>query len=62
MSNGWKRSSFCNHNGNCVEVRAMDARTVAIRDSKRPDQAPLVISASDYSDFIQSIRNGDVQR
>jgi hypothetical protein len=60
MQDQWKRSSFCGHNGNCLEVRLLDDGTVAIRDSKNLDLQPLVVSASAYRRLIERIKLGDV--
>ncbi|MFE7786600.1 DUF397 domain-containing protein [Streptomyces nigrescens] len=32
----WRKSSYSSGGGNCVEVMAFDAGTVAVRDSKDP--------------------------
>lgn len=58
MLNEWTRSSFCGHNGNCVEVRLLDDDMVAIRDSKNPGQQPLVLTASVYRQFIERVKRG----
>jgi len=52
----WIRSSFCGHNGNCVEVRRLDNDAVAIRDSKNPHQQPLVVPVSVYRQFIEETK------
>lgn len=56
----WQRSSFCGHNGNCVEVRQLGDDMVAIRNSTTPDAPPLEVSASDFRDLIERIKRGDV--
>ncbi|MGP3959865.1 DUF397 domain-containing protein [Nonomuraea sp. 3N208] len=60
MEHQWKRSSFCSHNGNCLEVRLLDSGDVAIRDSKDVSLQPLVISASSYRHLLDKIKRGDV--
>jgi hypothetical protein len=60
MQDQWTRSSFCGHNGNCVEVRLLDDDMVAIRDSKNLGQQPLVITASAYRQLIEKVKRGDI--
>jgi hypothetical protein len=50
----WMRSSFC-ATGSCVEVALIDARLVALRDSKNPDQPPLVFTRADWNEFLDMI-------
>jgi len=42
---------FCGSNGNCVEV-AFAELSVAVRDSKSPNQGTLVLPASGWSGFL----------
>ncbi|WP_327324262.1 DUF397 domain-containing protein [Streptomyces sp. NBC_01210] len=48
----WTKSSYSAVNGDCVEVRAGDRRTVAVRDSKNPHSGILDFSAGTWSAFI----------
>jgi len=45
-------------NGECVEVAAVAANRVAVRDSKNPDGPKLVFSAADWSTFIFRVKAG----
>jgi Domain of unknown function (DUF397) len=40
----WRKSSYSGRSGNCVEVARNLPRLVAVRDSKEPDGARLVVS------------------
>ncbi|MCX4823778.1 DUF397 domain-containing protein [Streptomyces sp. NBC_01142] len=51
----WTKSSYSAVNGDCVEVRAEDRRTVAIRDSKNPRSGTLGLSAEAWSTFILDV-------
>ncbi|GAA4938975.1 DUF397 domain-containing protein [Actinoplanes utahensis] len=50
---GWQRSTFCS-TGACVEV-AVDGAAVALRDSKNPEQAPLVFTLSEWDGFQELV-------
>jgi len=40
----WRKSSYSSQSGNCVEVALNLPRLVAVRDSKQPDGATVVVS------------------
>ncbi|MQA09553.1 MAG: DUF397 domain-containing protein [Pseudonocardiaceae bacterium] len=53
----WRKSSYSTgdgHNGDCVEV-AFAGLAVAVRDSKHPDNAALVIPAPAWQDFLAGV-------
>ena len=57
----WRKSSFSSQSGNCVEVarkpaRATRATLVAVRDSKQPDGAKLMVSQGTWLVFIKVVR------
>jgi len=55
----WTKSSHSNGQGNCVEVKHGNPQTVSVRDSKntRPE---LAVTGRAWSQFIQAIRNGEL--
>jgi Domain of unknown function (DUF397) len=52
----WRRSSHSSQSGNCVEVARNLPGLVAVRDSKEPDEAPLVVSREAWQAFITAVR------
>jgi Domain of unknown function (DUF397) len=53
----WVKSSRCT-SGTCVEV-AVVADQYLIRDSKRPDMAPLTFTRDEWSAFVQGVSAGE---
>jgi hypothetical protein len=53
----WKRSSYSSSNGqNCVEVAHSPADSIAVRDSKNPDDGHLVVSHGAWRNFTSQIK------
>jgi hypothetical protein len=52
----WQKSSYSSQSGNCVEVARNLPGLVAIRDSKEPDEARLVVSREAWQVFIRTVR------
>jgi hypothetical protein len=54
----WQKSSYSSQSGNCVEVARNLPGLVAVRDSKEPDGAKLVVSRETWRRLISAIRPG----
>jgi Domain of unknown function (DUF397) len=52
----WRKSSYSGQDGNCVEVARNLPGLVAVRDSKEPDVAKLVVSRKTWRAFILALR------
>lgn len=52
----WHKSSYSSQSGNCVEVARNLPCLVAVRDSKEPDGARLVVSQETWQTFIRGVR------
>jgi Domain of unknown function (DUF397) len=52
----WHKSSYSGQSGNCVEVARNLPGLVAVRDSKEPDGAKLVVSQETWRVFIRGVR------
>lgn len=56
-SQGWKKSSYSQGNGNCVEVHKLANGSVAMRDSKSPDGPILEFTEGEWSAFLHGVSN-----
>lgn len=54
----YKISSFCRI-GDCVEVGQLPGGSVAVRDSKNPDDRSLVFSHAEWEAFVQGVKAGE---
>lgn len=55
----WRKASRSGAQGdNCVEVATNVLGVVAVRDSKEPDGAVLVVSAKEWRGFVLAARGG----
>ena len=53
----WRRAAACSESS-CVEVASLD-EVIGVRDSKRPDQEPLVFSHAEWEAFRRGVAAGD---
>ncbi|MFJ1551157.1 DUF397 domain-containing protein [Streptomyces sp. NPDC088246] len=53
----WEKSPFSGGNDNCVEFGAI-GDLVAMRDSKRPEQTPLVYTRSEIAALLAGAKAG----
>jgi predicted secreted Zn-dependent protease len=52
----WRKPSRSGDAGNCVEVRASNPGTVAVRDSKDREGTALAFTEQAWSVFIQGVK------
>jgi Domain of unknown function (DUF397) len=52
----WHKSSYSGQSGNCVEVARNLPGLVAVRDSKEPGGAKLLVSQETWRVFIRGVR------
>jgi Domain of unknown function (DUF397) len=57
----WRKSSFSNGQGNCVEV-AMLPHAIAVRDSKNPTGPMLVFTLPEWDAFLHGVAEGEFSR
>ncbi|MFF1730753.1 DUF397 domain-containing protein [Streptomyces sp. NPDC058247] len=49
----WTKSSYSAVNGDCVEVKALAASAIAVRDSKNPHRPSLAFEAASWNAFVR---------
>lgn len=55
----WRKSTFSNSQGACVEVGDLPGGARAVRDSKAPDAAMLRFTQAQWTAFTVSVRAGE---
>ncbi|GAA3039881.1 DUF397 domain-containing protein [Kitasatospora sp. NPDC127116] len=55
----WRKSTYSNGQGNCIEVADGLASIVPVRDSKDPRGPVLSITPEAWQSFVAGIRAGD---
>jgi hypothetical protein len=55
----WKKSTRSNGSGNCVETARLSDGLWAVRDSKEPEGAVLTFTPSEWSAFVEGVKDGD---
>ncbi|PYC73581.1 DUF397 domain-containing protein [Streptomyces tateyamensis] len=54
----WRKSTYSNGSGGCVEVADGYAGVMPVRDSKDPDGPALVFPAASFAFFVDGVRAG----
>jgi hypothetical protein len=54
----WRKSTLSQGQADCVEVARNLPGIVAVRDSKAPDKSSLTFTPSEWSAFVDGIRDG----
>ncbi|MEU0540110.1 DUF397 domain-containing protein [Nocardia sp. NPDC005978] len=55
----WKKSSFSQPSGECVEVARLSGGRVGVRDSKNPGGPALVFTPGEWNAFISGVEGGE---
>lgn len=59
----WRKSSYSNNGGNCVEIAHLDDGRVAVRDSKANGAGPvLVFLPLEWDAFARGMKAGEFDR
>ncbi|WP_280276517.1 DUF397 domain-containing protein [Nocardia wallacei] len=55
----WRKSTFSNPSGNCVEVADLANGLVAVRNSRDPEGAVLVYTRPEIDAFLGGAKSGE---
>jgi Domain of unknown function (DUF397) len=55
----WRKSSYSNSQGNCVEVSAQADGGVAMRNSRDPKGPALLYTQAEITALIQGVKDGE---
>ncbi len=55
----WRKSSFSNASGNCVEIGELPGGAIAIRNSRGAAGPVLIYTRAELAAFLAGVRNGE---
>jgi hypothetical protein len=55
----WRKSSFSNASGNCVEIGELPGGAIAIRNSRGAAGPALIYTRAELAAFLAGVRNGE---
>ena len=55
----WRKSTYSNDNGDCIEVGDGLVGSVPVRDSKDPSGPVLLFPAAAFEAFVNAVRTGE---
>jgi len=55
----WRKSSFSNAGGNCVETAALDDGHIAVRNSNHPDAGTVLFTHAEMAAWINGCKAGE---
>lgn len=55
----WRKSSFSDAGGNCVEVAPVEDGTIALRNSNHPDPDPVFFTRAEMAAWIKGCKAGE---
>ncbi|MEV0171373.1 DUF397 domain-containing protein [Streptomyces sp. NPDC050803] len=58
----YRKSSYSDYEGECVEIATNIPATIAIRDSKRPNDAFLLLPPTTWASFLDAVAQGCLNR
>lgn len=58
----WRKSSYSNPTGDCLELTELAGEQVAIRDSHHPDGPTLIFARAETVALIQSAKDGEFDK
>ncbi|MEU1204861.1 DUF397 domain-containing protein [Nocardia sp. NPDC005825] len=55
----WRKSTFSNPSGNCVELAPLSNGHVAVRNSRDPEGSLIVYTRPEIDAFLQGAKSGE---
>jgi Domain of unknown function (DUF397) len=55
----WRKSSYSDSGGACVETAVLPGRRVAVRHSKQPGGATLLYTPAEWDAFLKGAKDGE---
>ncbi|MGV9664600.1 DUF397 domain-containing protein [Nocardia niigatensis] len=55
----WRKSTFSNPSGNCVEMAPMSDGQVAVRNSRDPEGSLIVYTRPEIDAFLRGAKSGE---
>lgn len=55
----WRKSSFSAEEGNCVEVAALPANRIAVRNSNQPGDGVVYVTRPEIAAWIKGVQAGE---
>lgn len=55
----WRKSSFSNGGGDCVEVALLDDGRTAVRNSNHPDAGVVLFTRAEMDAYIRGVKAGE---
>lgn len=58
-AHSWRKSSYSNPSGDCVELTGLAGEQIAVRYSHRPDGPTLIFARAEMVALIRSAKGGE---
>lgn len=55
----WRKSSYSNPIGECVELIRLPGEVIGVRHSQHPNGSTLILPSTEIAAFIQKVKNGN---
>jgi hypothetical protein len=55
----WRKSSFSDGNGMCVEVTPLTDGRIAVRNSNHPDAGTVFFTRAEMAAYLQGVKAGE---